>query len=145
MHACRVGSAVGAAVGKDDGAPLGSAVGVLDAGDAVGKDDGTAVVGVRFGESVGDGVGSDVVGGMVVGATDVGVVVDGAELGDGLGSWVGVAVGAEDVGTLVSRTQVWPRVVQSPSEHRWVLTQLQRKPGLEATCSQIPYPGESQP
>ena len=74
----------------------------------------------------------------------VGEAVGLARVGDA----VGESVGADDVGDHVRTTQVWPGVVQSPSEHRWVGAQEHLYP-LQSSplhiCSQIPKPVLSQP
>ena len=103
-------------------------------GNAVGDWVGTADVGVKEG----DRVGLEVVGKVV------GEAVGLARVGDA----VGESVGADDVGDHVRTTQVWPGVVQSPSEHRWVGAQEHLYP-LQSSplhiCSQIPKPVLSQP
>jgi hypothetical protein len=99
-------------------------------GEAVGAEDGADELGVPVGATVGADEPGDREG------RAVGSVV-GVEL---VGGAVGSAVGGEAVGDPVSRTQVWPTVLQSPSEQRCPAAQPHRYPsGGSISRKQTPW------
>ena len=89
-----------------------------------------SVAGASVGAAVGGIVAEGVSVGETVGLDDLGLAVGqelaGLLVGIAVGDSVGVELVGAMVGGVVSRMQVWSRELQSPSEQRWVLAQLQR-------------------